>query len=187
MNPKYDCQISLIPQKAEVIHDVVKNDHTSRQNEGKPFIIYIYIHILTLILHKIYTSIFDYEKQHYRSPYANHRKSVHHNIFRRKTMNASTPIFFHTKCTTRILQMHHQNPVVPPESVVHPQNPVCTYVKTQLLIHGNIVVECYVKEYGNVLSKVQCHHRKHCNHWIVFLCCTMIICPLLLLIIDTSS
>ena len=23
--------------------------------------------------------------------------------------------------------MHHQNPVVPPESGVHPQNPVCTY------------------------------------------------------------
>ena len=23
--------------------------------------------------------------------------------------------------------MHHQNPVVPPESDVHPQNPVCTY------------------------------------------------------------
>ena len=27
----------------------------------------------------------------------------------------------------RILQMHHQNPVVPPESSVHPQNPICTY------------------------------------------------------------
>ena len=38
---------------------------------------------------------------------------------------------FRPKCTNRILQMHHQNPVVPPESGVHPQNPVCTYsVKT---------------------------------------------------------
>ena len=34
---------------------------------------------------------------------------------------------FRPKCTNRILQMHHQNPVVPPESGVHPQNPVCTY------------------------------------------------------------
>ena len=34
---------------------------------------------------------------------------------------------FRSKCTNRILQMHHQNPVVPPESSVHPQNPVCTY------------------------------------------------------------
>ena len=34
---------------------------------------------------------------------------------------------FRPKCTNRILQMHHQNPVVPSESGVHPQNPVCTY------------------------------------------------------------
>ena len=34
---------------------------------------------------------------------------------------------FCSKCTNRILQMHQQNPVVPPESGVHPQNPVCTY------------------------------------------------------------
>ena len=34
---------------------------------------------------------------------------------------------FRPKCTNRILQMHHQNPVVPSESDVHPQNPVCTY------------------------------------------------------------
>ena len=34
---------------------------------------------------------------------------------------------FRPKCTNRILQTHHQNPVVPPESGVHPQNPVCTY------------------------------------------------------------
>ena len=34
---------------------------------------------------------------------------------------------FRPKCTNRILQMHRQNPVVPPESGVHPQNPVCTY------------------------------------------------------------
>ena len=34
---------------------------------------------------------------------------------------------FRPKCTNRILQMHHQNPVVPPESGVHPHNPVCTY------------------------------------------------------------
>ena len=34
---------------------------------------------------------------------------------------------FSPKCTNRILEMHHQNPVVPPESGVHPQNPVCTY------------------------------------------------------------
>ena len=37
---------------------------------------------------------------------------------------------FRPKCTNRILQMHHQNPVVPPESGVHPQNPVCTYSVT---------------------------------------------------------
>ena len=34
---------------------------------------------------------------------------------------------FRPKCTNRILQMHHPNPVVPSESDVHPQNPVCTY------------------------------------------------------------
>ena len=34
---------------------------------------------------------------------------------------------FRPKCTNRILQMHHQNPVVPPESGAHQQNPVCTY------------------------------------------------------------
>ena len=34
---------------------------------------------------------------------------------------------FRPKCSNRILQMHHQNPVVPSESGVHPQNPVCTY------------------------------------------------------------
>ena len=34
---------------------------------------------------------------------------------------------FRPKCTNRILQMHHQNLVVPPESGVQPQNPVCTY------------------------------------------------------------
>ena len=34
---------------------------------------------------------------------------------------------FRPKCTNRILQMHQQNPVVPPESGVHPQNPVSTY------------------------------------------------------------
>ena len=34
---------------------------------------------------------------------------------------------FRPKCTNKILQMHHQNPVVPPESGIHPQNPVCTY------------------------------------------------------------
>ena len=34
---------------------------------------------------------------------------------------------FHPKCTHRILHVHHQNPVVPPESGVHPQTPICTY------------------------------------------------------------
>ena len=34
---------------------------------------------------------------------------------------------FRPICTTRILQMHHQNPVVPPESGVHPQKPLWTY------------------------------------------------------------
>ena len=28
--------------------------------------------------------------------------------------------------------MNHQNPVVPPESGVHPQNPVCTYSVSQV-------------------------------------------------------
>ena len=40
---------------------------------------------------------------------------------------------FRPKCTNRILQMHQQNPVVPPESGVHPQNPVCTYSVIQSL------------------------------------------------------
>ena len=52
---------------------------------------------------------------------------------------------FRPKCTNRILQMHHQNPVVPSESDVHPQNPVCTYSVTlqwawTCLIHYNDVI-----------------------------------------------
>ena len=34
---------------------------------------------------------------------------------------------FLPRCTNRILQIHQQNPVVPSESGVHPQNLVCTY------------------------------------------------------------
>ena len=44
---------------------------------------------------------------------------------------------FRPKCTNRILQMHHQNPVVPPESGVHPQNPVCTYSVIILIYSQN--------------------------------------------------
>ena len=42
---------------------------------------------------------------------------------------------FRPKCTNRILQMHHQNPVVPSESGVHPQNPVCTYSVNMTMNH----------------------------------------------------
>ena len=45
---------------------------------------------------------------------------------------------FRPKCTNRILQMHQQNPVVPPESGVHPQNPVCTYSVNMRRIHNLI-------------------------------------------------
>ena len=45
---------------------------------------------------------------------------------------------FRPKCTNRILQMHHQNPVVPPESGTHPQNPVCTYSVNQIQADGEI-------------------------------------------------
>ena len=44
---------------------------------------------------------------------------------------------FRPKCTNRILQMHHQNPVVPSESGVHPQNPVCTY--SVIIITNNLI------------------------------------------------
>ena len=47
---------------------------------------------------------------------------------------------FRPKCTTRILQMHHQNPVVPPESDVHSQNPVCTYSVGMLMYPDYIMV-----------------------------------------------
>ena len=47
---------------------------------------------------------------------------------------------FRPKCTNRILQMHHQNPVVPPESGAHPQNPVCTY-SVLLLVKSWICVD----------------------------------------------
>ena len=50
---------------------------------------------------------------------------------------------FRPKCTNRILQMHHQNPVVPPESDVHPQNPVCTYsvwLGSRSFLRGNMEV-----------------------------------------------
>ena len=44
---------------------------------------------------------------------------------------------FSPKCTNRILQMHQQNPVVPPESGVHQQNLVCTYsVLTGIRLHS---------------------------------------------------
>ena len=46
---------------------------------------------------------------------------------------------FRPKCTNRILQMHQQNPVVPPESGVHPQNPVCTYSVIVILAWRNCV------------------------------------------------
>ena len=51
---------------------------------------------------------------------------------------------FRPKCTNRILQMHQQNPVVPPESGVHPQNPVCTYSvlysSSKCLVQQNIFI-----------------------------------------------
>ena len=43
---------------------------------------------------------------------------------------------FRPKCTNRILQMHQQNPVVPSESGVHPQNPVCTYSVMLMVVIG---------------------------------------------------
>ena len=46
---------------------------------------------------------------------------------------------FRSKRTNRILQMHHQNPVVPPESGVYPQNPVCTYSVNLLLSAWSLV------------------------------------------------
>ena len=50
---------------------------------------------------------------------------------------------FRPKCTNRILQMHHQNPVVPSESGVHPQNPVCTYsVNIMTTLGFSIMVVC---------------------------------------------
>ena len=45
---------------------------------------------------------------------------------------------FRPKCTNRILQMHQQNPVVPSESGVHPQNPVCTYSVSIRTRHRNL-------------------------------------------------
>ena len=50
---------------------------------------------------------------------------------------------FRPKCTNRILQMHHQNPVVPPESGVHPQNPVCTY--SVILLATSKIAKCCLR------------------------------------------
>ena len=50
---------------------------------------------------------------------------------------------FRPKCTNIILQMHHQNPVVPSESGVHPQNPVCTYsVEMFTKVATAMLVQC---------------------------------------------
>ena len=51
---------------------------------------------------------------------------------------------FRPKCTNRILQMHQQNPVVPPESGVHPQNPVCTY-SVKLMLRNNKFAESEIE------------------------------------------
>ena len=56
---------------------------------------------------------------------------------------------FRPKCTNRILQMHQQNPVVPPESGVHPQNPVCTYnVNKNIVITSTKAEDCVFSSVG---------------------------------------
>ena len=92
--------------------------------------------------------------------------------FSQKTTNASTSIFYRSKCTNRILQMHHQNPVVPPESGVHPQNPICTYsvvmdVDNKFLIQiatpmPQIMILC--KRMGCIVSDNTSFHSKY-SEW----------------------
>ena len=69
---------------------------------------------------------------------------------------------FRPKCTNRILQMHQQNPVVPSESGVHPQNPVCTY--SVIMAWWNIAL-CYsmavVKHLGWQWQQQQLNFSPH--------------------------
>ena len=55
---------------------------------------------------------------------------------------------FRFKFTNRILQKHHQNRVVPPESGVHPQNPVYTYSVTleniAVLYDTKMTTNCFI-------------------------------------------
>ena len=56
---------------------------------------------------------------------------------------------FRPKCTNRILQMHHQNPVVPPECGVHPQNPVCTYSVLMVTVLKGLQVGGWLNQWTN--------------------------------------
>ena len=61
---------------------------------------------------------------------------------------------FRPKCTNRILQMHHQNPVVPPESGAHPQNPVCTYSVNIVTKNSVIQREMMLNMQSNHVTKI---------------------------------
>ena len=43
---------------------------------------------------------------------------------------------FWAKCPARILQLPNQHPIVPPESIMHPPNPFCTYTALTFPIVG---------------------------------------------------
>ena len=53
---------------------------------------------------------------------------------------------FRPKCTNRVLQMHHQNPVVPSESGEHPQNPVCTYSVHMIIFSSFFFLNTYIQK-----------------------------------------
>ena len=119
-------------------------------------------HVWTLIF-PIYTNISDNEKQHYASPAANPRQSVSHNIFhRKKNQDYQYPDLLSLKMHQQNPVDAHQNPVVPPDSAVHPQNAICTYHAYSVShqgrgFHAGGLVKYYGKYAITVLYCIKIH------------------------------
>ena len=88
---------------------------------------------------------------------------------------------FRPKCTNRILQMHHQNPVVPPDSGVHPQNPVCTYsvIMVKSMIPSNAIWHRQIELIflWNSVHFILNHAISNVMHWAT-ICLAALFCSL---------
>ena len=88
----------------------------------------------------------------------------HESVWRCLCSVQSLCVPFCAKCINRILQMHHQNPVVPPESAVHPENPICTNsVTPRELIKSACPLNIWIKIITKWISNIRIgqFHRYH--------------------------